>query len=223
MADSNLHEWESLQLRQDTLIELYELDLEPIGISATYRFTADKYFNGSYVYYKGQPYSCLNILASGFESSHTAPFPRPSLRVSNVMGGISSMLLLYEDLVGAKITRRRVFKKYLGDSSPPEAPVEVYYIERKESENEFTIDFELVSGIQLNNAILPARMITRRCQWLYRGSECQYTGTAYFDKNDQRTTDPSLDECAKRLTSCKLRFGENNQLNFGGFPSIDNY
>jgi len=223
MADIHLHEWEARQLRQDALIDLYELDLEPLGINAVYRFTADRHHDGSYVYFKGQPYSCLNIMASGFESSHKAPFPRPQLRVSNVAGGISSMLLLYEDLVGAKLTRRRVFQKYLGDQSPPEAPVEVYFVERKEAENEFTVDFELVSGIQLNNATLPARIITRRCGWLYRGSECQYTGTAYYDLNDNPTSDPSQDECAKRVRSCKLRFGENNQLNFGGFPSVDNY
>lgn len=35
------------------------------------------------------------------------------------------------------------------------------------------------------------------------------------------TNDPlySLDTCGKRITSCKLRFGEGNPLSFGGFPS----
>lgn len=35
------------------------------------------------------------------------------------------------------------------------------------------------------------------------------------------TDDPlySLDICGKRITSCKLRFGEDNPLSFGGFPS----
>lgn len=35
------------------------------------------------------------------------------------------------------------------------------------------------------------------------------------------TDDPlySLDICGKRITSCKIRFGEDNPLSFGGFPS----
>ncbi|MCM7842235.1 phage minor tail protein L, partial [Enterobacter roggenkampii] len=61
------------------------------------------------------------------------------------------------------------------------------------------------------------------CTWCIRnkyrtGDGCDYAGTNYFDKNNNPVSDPSLDECSGTLTACKLRFGENNELSFGGFP-----
>lgn len=43
-------------------------------------------------------------------------------------------------------------------------------------------------------------------------------GTRYFDKHNNPVDDPSLDECSGTITACKLRFGENEELSFGGFP-----
>ena len=37
---------------------------------------------------------------------------------------------------------------------------------------------------------------------------------------DDPTDDPALDQCKGCLSSCKLRFGENNELSFGGFPAV---
>jgi lambda family phage minor tail protein L len=39
------------------------------------------------------------------------------------------------------------------------------------------------------------------------------------DANDAATSDSTKDVCGKRLTSCKLRFGQNNPLPYGGFPA----
>lgn len=50
------------------------------------------------------------------------------------------------------------------------------------------------------------------------GDGCDYAGIRYFDKNNNPVSDPSLDECNGTLTACKLRFGEHNELPFGGFP-----
>jgi len=57
------------------------------------------------------------------------------------------------------------------------------------------------------------------CPWRYRSSECGYTGTAYFNANDQSVTTLEQDVCGKRLSSCKLRFGEFAELPYGGFPA----
>jgi phage-related protein len=38
-----------------------------------------------------------------------------------------------------------------------------------------------------------------------------------FDDKNNPTSDPLKDICAKSLTACKLRFG-NNPLSFWGFP-----
>ena len=47
-----------------------------------------------------------------------------------------------------------------------------------------------------------------------------YTGTNDFDANDQPVLNASQNVCAKRLSSCKARFGANNELPFGSFPGI---
>nr|MDA4987746.1 phage minor tail protein L [Acinetobacter baumannii] len=61
------------------------------------------------------------------------------------------------------------------------------------------------------------------CHWCmmgkYRGEECGYTGVAMFTDKDEPTDNPALDRCGGRLRSCRLRFGENKPLPFGGFPA----
>ncbi|MCP1507242.1 lambda family phage minor tail protein L [Pseudomonas marginalis] len=45
-----------------------------------------------------------------------------------------------------------------------------------------------------------------------------YIGKVGIDGNP--TDDPAKDQCKGCLSSCKLRFGENNELSFGGFPAV---
>ena len=42
----------------------------------------------------------------------------------------------------------------------------------------------------------------------------------WFDRNGDPVMSSTLDECGKRLSDCKLRFGANNELDYGGFPSL---
>lgn len=66
---------------------------------------------------------------------------------------------------------------------------------------------------------LPRRQIIPNiCWWAYRGADCQYTGGPVARADDTATSDPQLDDCGKRLASCKLRFGAFAPLPFGGFP-----
>ena len=71
--------------------------------------------------------------------------------------------------------------------------------------------------------MIPTRQLHSLCTWCIRGKYrtgdgCDYAGTRYFDKFNNSVDDPSLDECSGTLTGCKLRFGENEELSFGGFP-----
>jgi phage-related protein len=96
-------------------------------------------------------------------------------------------------------------------------PDDIWFVEQKLNENKYIVEWELASVFDLQGVMLPARQIIQdSCSWKYRGAECGYTGTAYFDLNDQPTTQ-SNDFCAKHLSSCKKRFG-NEPLPFGGFP-----
>lgn len=101
---------------------------------------------------------------------------------------------------------------------------EIWFIERKVSEDFETVEFELATAIDLNGEQLPGRqIIAGTCGWLirggYRGPYCTYNGSAYFDINDNPVSDPARDVCAGLVRSCKKRFGETNPLPYGGFPA----
>ena len=76
----------------------------------------------------------------------------------------------------------------------------------------------MVSAFDLSAVKLPRRQVIQNtCMWKYKGAECNYQGTSYFNIMDIGS-DLSGDICGKRLSSCKLRFGATNTLPFGGFP-----
>ena len=98
--------------------------------------------------------------------------------------------------------------------------IESFEIDRKASENKNIVSFELTTVIDKPNEYIPRRqLIGNCCQWQYRSSECSYTGSNYFDKNDNVVNTLAADVCGKRLSSCKKRFGENGVLPFGSFPT----
>ena len=108
-------------------------------------------------------------------------------------------------------------------SSDPNArfPDERWFIDRKSSETRDSVTFELASKFDLAGQKIPKRQcIANICQWEYRSSECGYTGSNYFDINDNAAASLAQDRCGKRLSSCKLRFGANGELPFGSFPSV---
>ncbi|MDR0576936.1 MAG: phage minor tail protein L [Candidatus Accumulibacter sp.] len=123
------------------------------------------------------------------------------------------------------------FARYLGVVNFPNGnayadpnvalPDEMYFVDRKATENSVMIEWELTSAIDLVNIKLPRRqVIANTCPWKYRGVECGYTGGAVADEYDKATTDVSKDKCGKRLASCKLRFGAaSDNLRYGGFPA----
>jgi len=86
------------------------------------------------------------------------------------------------------------------------------------------VEFELSSPLDLVGVMLPRRVIIQNvCPWVYRGAECGYAGSTYFDTNDNPVGSLGQDVCGKRLASCKARFGTNGVLPFGGFPSCGQY
>jgi phage-related protein len=103
-------------------------------------------------------------------------------------------------------------------------PDDVFFVDRKASENKVFIEFELAAAFDVAGVQLPRRAVTQNvCTWKYRtnntASGCSYTGTAYFDANDAPVGSAGLDVCGKRLSSCKARHGT-APLPFGGFPGV---
>jgi phage-related protein len=95
-------------------------------------------------------------------------------------------------------------------------PDDLWYVERKVTENRYLIEFELSSAFDLMGQQLPSRQIIQNtCSWKYRGTECGWAG-ANYDKNNTPST-IAEDACAKTLAACKVRFSS-QPIRFGGFP-----
>lgn len=96
------------------------------------------------------------------------------------------------------------------NTSDPESYFQddIYFIDKKTSENKLLVEFELAPAWDVEGIKLPKReIIQNTCLWVYRGTDgCSYSDSRYFDKNDEPTSDSSQDFCGKRLTSCELRF-----------------
>lgn len=213
-----------LQGWHDAIVELFDLDLSPITGDSNdkFHFTNQLHPDGTKIVWQGRTYEPLPIISSGYERNTTGQIAQPQLTVANIMGTFTQVINAYDDLVGAKVTRRRTLGKYL-DGSPgadptQEFPLDVFYIERKTNENALTITWQLASVLDLEGLQLPRRIITQNhCQWKYRSSECGYVGGAVAKSDDTPTNDSAQDVCGKRVASCQLRF-PNQSLPFGGFP-----
>jgi len=221
------------------IIELFELQLNTAiqGTSTLYRFHAGVNLTGGNgdVVWAGNTYSKFPIEAEGFEYSGNGQLPRPKIRVSNILGTITAIILA-TPLEGAKVTRVRTMARYLdavnfasgvnpyGTPDPAaEWPREVYYIDRKSTETRDVVEFELAAAFDLQGVRAPKRQcISNICQWVYRSAECSYSGSSYFTENDVATT-LANDVCGKKLSSCKARFGATAQLPFGSFPGVGTY
>lgn len=218
------------KLEPGAIVELYELDATAIGGSIT-RMHNGVNGLGSAVVWQGLTYSPFPIEAKGFETNGQGKTARPTVSVANVTGVIGALVRDLNDLQGAKFTRKRTLVKYLdavnfpGGVNPTADPTasfsdDVFYVDRKASENKVAITFELAASFDVGGVQLPRRFIVQNvCPWTYRSAECGYAGTAYFDRTDAAVASPALDVCGKRLSSCRARFGQNAELPFGGFPA----
>ena len=231
-AISSVYE-ELSKLAPSAIIELWSVHLSSDlhGSSDVYRFhngcNAD--INGNIVW-DGNQYVRQPIQADGFEYSSGGQLPRPTLTISNADNTMTALLIVVNtttagnDLCGAEVRRIRTLKRFLDGeaAADPNAqwPMEIWYVDRKSSENRNVVQFELASKLDLPNIKVPKRqLIGNICQWAYRSGECGYTGSNYWDANDNVESSLANDRCGKRVGSCKLRFGDNNPLPFGSFPS----
>jgi lambda family phage minor tail protein L len=212
------------------IIEMFELNATAQG-GSVYRFTSGQSRitpNGA-IQWQGLPYTAAPIEAEGFEWTSQGTQPRPIIRVSNVLGVLIPLLTSYDDLIGAKLIRKRTLAKYLDAANFPGGnptanqneyfPEETYFVDRKRSENKFQVELELATPLEVHGVMLPRRrIIANICGWEYRSAECSYAGAAVAKLDDTATSDPLQDKCGKRIKSCTLRFGTGNVLPFGGFP-----
>jgi lambda family phage minor tail protein L len=211
------------------IIELFELALDSTlhGSSDIWRFhNGSNTNNNGAVIWNGNTYMRYPVECEGFEYNNKGTLPQPKLRLSNIMGTITALLLTANattagnDLIGAKLTRIRTLAKYLDAANFPgsvnpygtpdptvEFPREVYFLSQKSTENRDVVEFTCSASFDLQGVNAPKRQcISNICQWTYKGTECGYSETSYFDANDNPVNSSALDACGKRLSSCKARF-----------------
>jgi len=233
------------------IIELFEVALNQAqhGTTTVYRFHAGtNEANNGDVVWDGNSYLKMPLEAEGFEYTGKGQIPRPTIKVSNLLGTLTSIIhSLPYGLEGAQVTRIRTMARFLdaanfdGGTNPygtpdptQKLPDEIYFIDRLKGENRDIVEFELAASIDLQGIGAPKRQtIQNVCQWKYRTTgevyaaadyaddqyayfldafnydqvDCPYKGGIYFKADDTITTDVSLDQCGKRLSSCKKRFG----------------
>jgi lambda family phage minor tail protein L len=153
------------------------------------------------------------------------------VQFSNVLGAVTAIILQYGDLSGCKVIRRRTLAQYLdavnfpsgvNAQADPTATFgdDIFFIDQRTVENRNLVEFELAAAFDFQGLQLPRRPIVQNvCVWRYRSAECNYTGTAYFDANDNPVSGAGADVCGKHLSSCKVRFGQYSPLTFGSFPA----
>lgn len=207
----------------DAVIELFELDLRPLNID---RVSTERYFftnqvmpDGSKIEWRRNDrldstttttYEPLPIAATGFERTTKGQIPTPELTVSNIFGTFSETIEDLDDLIGARLVRRRTLFKYL-KGQPSENlqsyfPTDYFYIERKVSETSLSLKFALASPLDLEGIQIPKRVITQNhCVWRYRGDECGYSGGPVADEHNNPISTGSANTSEERAYNAALK------------------
>lgn len=185
------------------------------------------------IWWQGNEYAAWPVQIDGIGADSNGTASRPVFMAGNVNGRITALCLAFDDLLKFQLTVRETMAQCLDavnfpDGNPTADPtqeaLEIWFIDQKTGEDGEVVQWELSSPGEIDNHGLPGRQMTTFCHWAmtggYRGPNCGYTGAAMFDDDDNPTDDPSKDECKGGLKSCKLRFGENNELSHGGFPAV---
>ena len=206
-------------------ITLYELDARRLG-GEIYRFHGH---NDGIITWQGNEYQPIVIKADGLEVRGDGRASAPSLTIHNDIGGVPGALrvlcLRFGDFAGARLKVIHTLAEYLNSSDEQTYKIQHWYIEQKTSENSVTTTFELANPIDFEGLKIPCREINSYCQWAvtgkYRGEECGYMGTKRFTIDGEPTDDPALDACGGPMSHCILRFGDDAELPFGGFPGAN--
>tara|TARA_R100000781_G_scaffold110567_1_gene76119 strand:- start:609 stop:1238 length:630 start_codon:yes stop_codon:yes gene_type:complete len=102
------------------IIELFQLQLDSTihGANTTYYFhngVAEN--NNANLIFDNNQYTRMPIDAEGFEYN-PKQLPRPTLRISNILGTFTTLLLtLPQGLEGAKVTRIRTLERYIDNTN----------------------------------------------------------------------------------------------------------
>jgi len=236
------------KLEPGNTVRLIEVDGTAFGVSDVLRFHSyniphteaeieaaagdESSLPAKSIWWQGLEYSAWPYQIEGLESSTGGSSAQPKLSVANLDASITALCLAYDDMLQAKVTIHDTLAQYLdaqnfsagnATADPTQEKLQTWYIDTKSSETNAVVEFTLSSPMDLQGLLIPTRQLHSLCTWSIRGqyrsgNGCDYAGTNYFDQNNNPVSDPSLDVCNGTTTACKLRFGADNELSFGGFP-----
>lgn len=213
-------------------VTLFELDLTMFGLDVIR--LAPGTDGATSVSFGGETYAPHPIQAEGFETTTDGPLPRPTFAVSNLLNSFTALVEEHDDLQGARLRRIRTYDRYLDSGAEPDGsvhlPIDVYQLSLKTRHDQEIISWECTATMDQEGVTLPGRQIIRDyCDHIYRrptgagfdytNVTCPYAGAAYFDEDD-KPTDAAGDRCSKRLTGCRLRFGQDAVLPTRAFPGV---
>ena len=171
-------------INPSAIIELFTLQLSTAihGANTIYRFHNGSNLNANgEIVWAGNSYLRFPLKAEGF-AYQRGQLPRPNLTISNLSStpSISAILLSVNettpgnDLTGAVVTRIRTLAKFIdaanftggvnifGTPDPnSEFPKEIYFVDRKSTENRNIVEFELAAVFDLAGVRAPKRACTR--------------------------------------------------------------
>lgn len=192
---------EILKAEPNTLIQLFELDLSKSTRTVSnllFHPGEIQKFEDKSITWQGRKYFPLSCSFEGASLQADGKLPRPTLTLSNHNGTISKYLKALGDLSGFKVTRKRTFLKFVDDINFPDntnpfgtadenASFEddIFFINTKKSENKYSVEFELVSILELEQVFLPTRQImSNYCSWVYRSTiGCNFGHDSYHNNS----------------------------------------
>lgn len=184
------------------------------------------------IFWQGEEYSPWPVKIEDVEINADGSPSNPKLSVANLEGAITALCLVYQNMENARVTIHRTLAKYLDatnfssgnlDADPSQENLDIWIIDQKLTENDEQVQFLLANPAAVGNYKI-GRKMTPYCYWCqrgkYRGADCGYTGSAMFDKDDNPTSDPAVDQCSGTIVGCKVRFGNDAELPYGGFAAV---
>ncbi len=177
---------------------------QPIFLYTIYDYDGagtNKYFAAydSNVTFDGIEYIRFPITHDEISENTSGEIDSVKVQLSNISRLIEYYLQNY-DLRGKKISIKMVYANLLDD---PDAYVEFSNYIDSYTSNVKNVVFNIMSKFDILNVQVPGRIfIKSHCQWLFKSTECGYTGAET--------------SCNKTRSRCRELA---NQLRFGAFPS----
>lgn len=174
--------------------------------------------------WQGQEYTYVNLKTDGMQLSGDGSVNSPTMTVANNINGqdgaLGVLCRMYNNLKDAKLTiHMTTLEAYQAGTN--QYMEQLWWISRKTLETAESIEFALDMPANHNKQQIPTRIIDDICAWAkrgqYRGEDCGYTGTKYFDARGNPVDSIALDDCGGLCSDCELRFGRGTPLPFGGF------